>query len=355
MFINKILLITKVLFLLTFLQISFAGSPQAPKVTREALITINAVGDIMMGTTYPENYLPPHDGRSLFNNVRDTLRDAYITFGNLEGPLIDEGKPVKHKHVKHSFTFRTPTRYKEYLKDAGFDVMSLANNHALDFGEQGRESTIETLDSVGIKHSGKVGDIAIFEIDEKSVALIAFCPYPRSYNLLRIQRAKKYVRELSRKYDIVIVSFHGGAEGAKALHTKDRFEYMGSEKRGNVVRFAHAMVDSGAALLLGHGPHVPRAMEVYKGKLIAYSLGNFCGYRRFITELPMGLGLILKVWISGENGDFVKGKIVPVRLSKKGIPFIDEKKQVIKLLRELTREDFANTGVKIDAEGNLQK
>ena len=145
-------------------------------------ITVAAVGDIMMGTDYPSPKLPGRDGKLLFEESKDFLRQADIVFGNLEGPLCDGGSPAKKAKDKESYVFRTPARFVKNLVEAGFNVVSLANNHAEDFGSQGMSSTKKVLDAARIKYSSKAGEVAEFEINGVKISLVAFSfgPPPRS-------------------------------------------------------------------------------------------------------------------------------------------------------------------------------
>lgn len=132
----------------------------------------------------------------------------------------------------------------------------------------------KVLTENGIHYSGPAGRVAYMKVDSRKIAIIAFAPYPQFFNLQDIPAARKTIRKLDEENDIVIVSKHIGSEGAGALRTRDVMEYLYDEPRGNPVAFAHAAVDAGADLIIGHGPHVPRAIELYNGRLIAYSLGN---------------------------------------------------------------------------------
>src|SRR6185295_5932700 len=234
-------------------------------------LTVTAVGDMMLGTDYPENILPDDDGVAFLAGVTPLLNTADVTFGNLEGVLLDGGEPVKQcKDARICFLFRSPTRYARYLADAGFDVMSLANNHARDFGEEGRSSSMAALDAVGIHHSGREGTTASWIANGRRVALVAFAPNVGSNLLNEPDIARAMVAELAATHDVVIVSFHGGAEGNGAEVLPFAREIFVGEDRGDVVQFARAMVDAGADLVLGSGPHVVRAMELYHDRLIAY-------------------------------------------------------------------------------------
>ncbi len=334
--------------------------------TREAALaadslTVVAVGDIMMGTAWPEEILPPNDGAGIFDNVQESLRGGDIVFGNLEGPLADSGEGVKCGKKKRPkgakslcFEFRTPTRYVGHLASAGFNAMNIANNHSLDFGVEGIGSTLETLRGAGIQTVG--GDcVATFDIRGKSVAVAGFscsAPSPYSHSLQDIDAAMVLVSELKYEHDLVIVSFHGGAEGKEALRIPGGDEIFAGENRGNVVEFARAVIDAGADLVLGHGPHVPRAMESYNGKMIVYSLGNFLTYGRFNLQGASGTSFVLRVRLDPETGDLVGGAIEPVVLLDRGIPFADPRRKSVALVRELTAER-REPGLDISEEGVL--
>jgi poly-gamma-glutamate capsule biosynthesis protein CapA/YwtB (metallophosphatase superfamily) len=309
----------------------------------------------MPGTDYPENILPDDDGLSFFDAVTPVLSAADVTFGNFEGVLLDGGEPVKQCQDKRiCFLFRTPTRYATYLKLAGFDVMSLANNHARDFGEQGRSSSMAALDAAGIHHSGREGTVASFEARGLRVAMVAFAPNVGSNSLNDPQIGLPLVTELASRHDIVIVSFHGGAEGQGAEKMPFAREIYAGEDRGNVVEFARSMIDAGADIVLGHGPHVVRPMELYKDRLIAYSLGNFATYYGISVEGIRGLAPILIASLDGE-GRFVSGRIEPtIQIRPRG-PAPDPERKVIALLRELTAAAFPEGALQIAEDGTLSR
>ncbi len=321
--------------------------------TEFSIISISAVGDIMMGSDFPEPILPPDDGKELFKEVKSQLNNSDITIGNLEGTLCDNGKPTKNIDKGCFFAFRTPTNYVSNLVDAGFDVLNLANNHINDFGHRGIVSTRKTLKNAGLKYTGLLGDIAYLTVKNKSIAIIGFSPFKGSYNMLDIKSAESLVARLKRERDIVIVTFHGGAEGKRALHTKDTFEFFLGEPRGNVVRFARSVIDAGADLVLGHGPHVPRAIEIYRERLIAYSLGNFCTYGRFNLKGECGISLILQVNLD-TTGKFIDGRIVPVVLKPPGISVPDSLNRSIELIKKLCKEDFPLSAPYIDEKGFIR-
>jgi poly-gamma-glutamate capsule biosynthesis protein CapA/YwtB (metallophosphatase superfamily) len=316
-------------------------------------IKIKAVGDIMLGTSYPDGLLPPNDGANELAEVAPILRDADLTFGNLEGPLLDGGSSTKCTDpTKRCFSFRVPTKYGKYLKDAGFDVMNLANNHALDFGVEGRNSSKATLESLGIAHTGEVGDVAHLTIKGKKIAIIGFATYPAMNNLLNLEVSKAAVTKLVKENDLVIVSFHGGGEGASYTHVAHGDEIFLGEDRGDLRRFTHAMIDCGAAMILGHGPHVFRAMEVYRDRLIVYSMGNFATYGPFVLSGPSGIAGIVEVRLS-LDGKFLGGKIYPTKQIKPGGPHLDPNGEIIPALRQLSSDDFGPNGIDVSDDGTL--
>jgi poly-gamma-glutamate capsule biosynthesis protein CapA/YwtB (metallophosphatase superfamily) len=310
-------------------------------------IRVAAVGDIMMGTTFPEPILPPEDGATLFRSVAPLLAGNDIVFGNLEGPLTDVERspkcPTPRRGGRPCFAFRTPPRYAARLVEAGFTVVNVANNHALDFGMEGLDNTLEVLDAAGIEPVG--GErVAVFHTSGGSVAVAGFSYSLRTryvHPLLDIEAAREIVAELKSEYDLVVVSFHGGAEGARAMRVADTEEEFMGENRGNVVAFARAVVDAGADLVLGHGPHVPRAIEVYRGKLIAYSLGNFAVYSMFNIKGPSGLGYALQAELDPETGDVLRFRTPSVTLRHPGIPHPDPSGKAEALLRTLSEEFLA--------------
>lgn len=319
-------------------------------------LSVTAVGDIMMGTDYPEPLLPPDDGARIFQGVIDQLHGGDITMGNLEGPLTVGGEGVKcRKESPRCFEFRTPPHYALRLRDAGFSAVHVANNHISDFGPQGVGDTVRALAYSGVQAVGG-REVASFRVEGKRVSVAGFSYLPRSgysYPVGDIPGAQEVIRSLKEESDIVIASFHAGAEGGEAQripHAEE--EYLG-EKRGNVVRFARALIDAGADMVVGHGPHVLRAMEIYKGKLIAYSLGNFLVYERFNISGPSGVSAILKVRLSLDSGDFVGGLIIPVIIGGRGIPEVDPEGKAIGLVRRLTEEDLDAPGLRISDSGIL--
>ncbi len=330
-------------------------SPPTPD--RPDSITIIGVGDMMLGTNYPSvRYLPPNDGRDLLKPMWGVLRQADITFGNLEGVLLDKAGQVKScKDPSKCYAFRMPERYVNHLVEAGFDMVSVANNHMGDFGETGRINTLKVLEKASIHHAGLLSrPTAIVEQNGITYGLCAFSPNTGTCDIRKIQEAGDIVAELDRQCDIVIVSFHGGAEGSSHQRVPRRTETFYGENRGNVYEFAHRMIDAGADIIFGHGPHVTRAIDLYKDRFITYSLGNFCTYARFSLKGPNGIAPVIKLW-TDKQGAFLKGEIIPVFQEDEGGPQPDSLKRAIHLIRDLTAKDFPELDINITENGLILK
>lgn len=330
--------------------------PEPPRAG--APISLAAVGDIMLGSTFPDEtggLLPPEDGALLLREVTPILEQADVAFGNLEGPLVDGGTSEKCARSKpgRCYAFRVPTRYARHLAGAGLDVLSLANNHVGDFGDEGRSSTRAALDALGIGYAGAPGEVARLDVRGVRLALVAFSTSPGTNDLRDLAEAARIVEAAGRDADLVVVSFHGGAEGADRQRVPPGKEEFLGEDRGDLRAFARAVVDAGADLVLGHGPHVVRGMEVYRGRLVAYSLGNFATYGGFNLSGPNGLSLVLEVRLA-RDGAFLGGRIHPARQERPGGPRLDPQGAVIPVVRRLSEDDFGASAVRVGDDGALE-
>jgi hypothetical protein len=319
-------------------------------------VTITAVGDVMLGTSYPSpRYLPPgNNPRLLLGDLIDSLKASDITFGNLEGSLSNDGKAFKKcRDTSICYLFRMPEKYIGTLADAGFNILSLANNHFGDFGWSATKRTRELLDSAGIKYAGPVENpYAIFNKDSVTYGFCAFSPVAGSTDMMDLEKSRSIISFLAKNCDVVIVSFHGGAEGADFQRVSRKDEIFYGEERGNVYEFAHKMIDAGADVVLGHGPHVTRAIEIYKNRFIIYSLGNFCTYGRFNLSGPTGFGPIIRIKIE-KSGKFLSGRIIPVYQGEDGVVRIDDQGRAIRKIKELTKMDFPEDSINISDDGRI--
>ncbi len=330
------------------------GAPAAARGDGATALRLRAVGDVMLGTVDPPDKLAPDDGAHLLDAVRDWLRDADLTFANLEGPLCDSGSSSKcrGKPAGRCYAFRSPTHYAAYLADAGLDLASTANNHAGDFGEECRRETERTLDGIRVAWSGPRGTVGTATARGLKVGLVAFHTSAATNDVNDLLAARALVKQVKADHDLVVVSFHGGAEGPRYTHVVKGPERFYSENRGDLPAFAHAVIDAGADLVLGHGPHVLRGLEVYRGHLIVYSMGNFATYGRFELSGVQHVAAVVEVELA-RDGRFVRGRLLPTVQEGKGVPRPDEKGEAIRLLQKLSREDFGLAAPVIGDDGSL--
>lgn len=316
-------------------------------------ITVKAVGDMVPAVDFPYPRIPPNGGRQLFDGVRPALDHADLVLGNFESTLTTHPHPAKDVRRPNVFAFRTPPAFGEILRLAGFDVLSVANNHSMDFGLTGFQDTIRHIEAAGMKAIGRKDQILYLERKGVTIALIGFSYFDFHNSVHHLEAAKQLVRKANEKATIVIISVHMGAEGTSAMHVRNQQEIFFGEARGNPVLFSRTMIDAGADLILGHGPHVPRAIERYGNKLIAYSLGNFVGYGGLSSAAETGYSLILEVQMD-RLGNFITGQIIPVHIDGEGIPKLDRQFRTVKLVDRLNRSDFPKTPLTITPQGLLQ-
>ena len=316
-------------------------------------LTVAMTGDIMMGTLFPTPVLPPEDGKKLFVDVKDILLNADVTAGNLEGTLCDDGTTKKNPS-KYCYAFETPLRFAPRLKEVGFDFLTMANNHSMDFGLKGLESTEKTLDAMGIAYAGVRGRRKGAVVTRNGVRY-GFCAFGHNGYTIRhqeLETAKAIIDSIRNKCDKLIVTFHGGAEGKDKSNLPQGREYFLGEDRGELRSFTHFCIDNGADIVFGHGPHVVRCVELYKGRLIAYSLGNFCTpYGVNITGIS-GYAPVLEAKIS-KDGRFLKGKIHSFIQQRGKRPRKDNANMVAKQMRKLTNADIKNNKLKIADDGTI--
>lgn len=306
----------------------------------------------MMGSDFPSPRLPGNGGKRLLAKAAPLFRDADIAMANLEGPLLDDGVPAKVAVKGRSYLFRTPSSYAANLKEAGISMVSLANNHAMDFGRPGLASTKRALQEAGVAYSSKSGEIAEFTVRGVRVGVLSlsFGPPPRS--IVFPAQALQEVAAASQHYDILILSLHAGAEGRSALHVVPGMETYLNEPRGDLIRFAHDAIDRGAALVVSHGPHVPRALELYRGRLIAYSLGNFATYGGVSVQGESGFAPLLSVELA-PDGAFLKGELHSFWQKPYSGPRPDPKRRAQHLMQALSAADFPGSKLVFAPSGEL--
>ena len=330
-----------------------SGSTTQPPATSTpphgtGTFTIAAVGDTMLGRA---GYLPP-DPATYFDGVRDELHGD-VVFGNLEGTLANEtvGKCGAHP-AADCFEFRVPPLYAHDLRQGGFTMLSQGNNHSFDYGQAGLDSTVSALDHAGISHTGQTHEITYVRSGNLKIAFIGFGPYPNNAPLNDYPAARALIHQAAEHADIVVTSMHAGAEGVAAEHLTGKDEIYLGENRGNPEAFAHMAIDAGSDLVLGSGPHVLRAMQIYHHRLIAYSLGNFAGYHNFGLDGDLSVSAILHAKLAAD-GRFLNGRIASVRLVGAGQPELDPTGAGASLIGRLSQEDLGGAGARISPTGAI--
>ncbi len=315
-----------------------------------ANLTLEWVGDIAMST---QRGLPPGGVRRALAPVASTLRSADLMTGNLEGTLSTSG-PSKCGGIGGGscFAFQAPPGTALGLASLGFDVVNQANNHSTDYGATGRAQTLAALRRARVAETGLPGQITYRRVHGIRVAFLGFAPYGFDSNLLDRSAAQRMVTRAHRHASLVVVFIHAGAEGADRTHTPYGSEFYLGENRGDPRAFAHAMVRAGAALVLGSGPHVIRGVELYRGRLIAYSLGNFVGYHTLGTGGILDLSGILRVTLTA-SGRVLSGRWISVRLVG-GLPRPDHADTAARLVARLSRVDFPASGLRFGPAGTLR-
>lgn len=321
---------------------SAGATPTSESITA-APFSLVWVGDMMIGSTTSEPRLPS-DPKASFAGVRDLL-DADVVTGNLEGPITDTGPKTKCQGRSDCFMFSQPPEYADIYRDAGFDVVNLANNHSNDRGEPGRQSTLTSLDAAGIAYTGLPGQVAEENVNGTRVAFLGFSHYTATNSITDLAEVSRQITEAGSRNDVVVVLFHGGLEGDKAT----RISHTG-DPGADFIKFAHTAVDAGADAVLGSGPHVLRAMEVYNGRLIAYSLGNFATYGWFSLTPTTSISAVLEVEL-GPDGAFVGGQLSPTKLTGRGTA--TKGGDAIARVKRLSASDFPDTGVTVSDDGRL--
>ncbi len=318
-------------------------------LTKADTITINAVGDVMFGTNFPNtSKMPPNQGKDLLAPFASYLKGADVCFANAEGVFLNSGGTPKGSGGQ-VYCFRQPTYMASYFKQYGINLLSVANNHVADFGDVGLQSTDATLRSLPIAFAGStLQPTTTLTIRGIVYGMAAFAPHKGSINMNDIPNAIRTVKELKKTCHIVMVSFHGGAEGVTRQRVPKQTEIFYGQNRGNVHDFAHKMIDAGADVVIGHGPHVLRAVELYNNKFIAYSLGNFCTYGMFSLGGVSGNAPLLQLKIN-EQGNFVQAKIISGKQYGEGGPVLDEdNKEAFNCIKSLSQADFPNGNLIFD-------
>ncbi len=251
----------------------------------------------------------------LFDGISEIMAGADLTFLNLETPLSTRGRPQTDK----KYVFRTDPAAASAMATAGIDVVSLANNHIMDYGPEALSDTIRHLDAAGIVWTGAGSNLAEaarpagLDVGSTKISFLAFSnTFPRSYWARKNRPGThfgsgKAVSKASRAASgsgPLIVSFHWGAE-------------LTGEPKEYQVRLAHQAVDAGADIVVGHHPHIPQPIEIYRGKAILYSLGNF-SFGSYSKNTRVGLAAKAHL---GSDGTLTALEVFPVKVDNAIVAF----------------------------------
>jgi poly-gamma-glutamate capsule biosynthesis protein CapA/YwtB (metallophosphatase superfamily) len=305
--------------------------------------TIVAVGDVVLGRGVGNRL--DQQGRSFeypFEKVRDLLIQGDIVFFNLETPITDSTHSL-YAYPNGKYILKTPTKFIESIKYAGFNMANLANNHMMDFYERGLDDTMALLDEAGIVYSGAGRNLeearkpAMMEVKGLKTAMLGYTdmaelvfagePYfefvARENKHGVAPRKMEYILEdvgkIRDSVDLVIVSLHWGVEETFTI-TKE------------MVEFAHTLIDSGVDIILGHHPHQFQGMEIYNGKPIIYSMGNFIMDQND-PENQEGFILIFQY----RDTEFINLKAIPVRTEEKTQVVLQEGEGALNILQREKR------------------
>jgi poly-gamma-glutamate capsule biosynthesis protein CapA/YwtB (metallophosphatase superfamily) len=331
-----------------------AAAPRHPRVpakdvtTAPALpaVTITGVGDMNFGIN---GAYPPGGATELVAGVAGDLHSD-LTVGNLETALGSSGTTKCGMRSTDCFAYQAPASEALGMARSGFSAVNVANNHTDDAGPAGIAETDTALTRARLLWAGRPGQITYLVRNGVRIALLGFAPYGYDSNLLNIPAAVAQVRKAAAHAQLVIVFIHAGAEGPTAQHVRPGMETYLGELRGNPIAFAHAVINAGADLVLGSGPHVLRGMQWYHGKLIAYSLGNFAGYYTLNLNGVTADSAILHITLRAD-GTFAGGSVTPIRLAGAGLPQPDPARAGIQLINSLSREDLGASGVHVNPGG----
>ncbi len=297
-------------------------------------ITICAVGDILLDRGV-EKKIKKYGFKFLFNDVREELLSADITFANLENPASFLGKAYYGK--PKNITFRADPSSLFCLEYADFDIVSLANNHAYDYRAEALTETMDLLDLLGIKYTGAGRNIkeartpVIFKIKGYTIAFLGYTESiwstieadNENSGIVHLKE-DTVIDDINKTYrdynpDYIILSIHWGIEHKNVPRKSD-------------IELAYNFIDAGADIILGHHPHVIQSIEIYKGGVIVYSLGNFAFD---MSSKETYRSMIFNVTLS--EGKIIDTHITPVKIiEKKYNPTIAKGKDAQRIFNEIS-------------------
>lgn len=341
-----------------------AQSSPAP-ADSAAGVRICAGGDVTLGTNLDTAWVATARARlgrrvqalprpdSLLEPLRPLLADADVVLWNVEG-AIGDGPVNRRKCAPGStacYAFRMPAATAMALRSVAAEsavvVGNVANNHARDDGDVGRGNTVRLLDAAGVLATG-VDTLATEVVTARgdTLGILGFAQWagPDPRNLPAVRR---HVRRAAERYPRLVVTMHMGAEGRRRQNTVDAPETAFGEDRGNVVAFARAALESGAGLVIGHGPHVMRAAQWRDSALVFYSLGNLATYGPFTLSEPLNRGGLACAVLNAEGG-IASAELRSTVQRPPGVVGVDDTHRAAVLVDSLGQVDFPGTAARLD-------
>lgn len=361
-------------------QTSHAGARArraAPVATRPRALSapfrLCAGGDVMLGTnldsawarfaaeTLRTRYGLEPDPDSLLAPLKPLVQDADVVLLNVEGAIGEGPAPRKcSADAKWCFAFRQPkatARALRRLVDSSVAIVgNVANNHSRDAGDDGRDMTVAYLNAAGVHVTGNdTLATAVPLADGDTIGVLGFHTDSTSPDARDLAAVRRHVARASRRFSVVIVTMHLGAEGRSAQRTRDANErFLKTIDRGNPVRFADAAFRGGATLVVGHGPHVLRAVEWRGDRLVFYSLGNLLTYGPFKLREPTNRGVVACASIDAAR-HVASAELRPTVQLWPGVLRADTTQRALWLIDSLGALDFPRSGARVDSLGMLEK
>ena len=328
-----------------------ATGPKRVPASSKATVTFTWGGDTVLGSSYA---LPPNEARPMLAHVAPIFRAADVGWLNLEEALASgTSSKCAGSTPGTCYAFGGPPAYARALPASGVRIVNLANNHADDYGAAGQASTLAALRAAHVAWDGKPGAITYLHANGLRVAFLGFAPYKWAARLENIPAAVKLVRHAAAAADLVVVAIHAGAEGSTAVHVPQGNETFLGENRGSSRAFAHAVIDAGADLVVGSGPHVIRGVQWHHGRLIAYSLGNLAGWRTFAMGGVLSESALITVTLQAD-GSVARAHWTALTLESPGTPVVDPQGASLSHVARLSHEDFGASGARFAPGGAIR-
>ena len=296
---------------------------------------ITGVGDMVFSEDDALNTRSLQEMMSHLTGADLGLSQPAFLFGNLEGPITALTETSKPRIPGVSYVFRFPVATARLLKSSGFQAVTLANNHSLDYGGAGLTDTLNHLAQQGIVGSGHLrGKFELFTLEAIKIGLVSVGFYSMQNDIKELDAMAELIASAKRVADVVIVAMHAGAEGEAHIELPEGPETFLGEARGDSRAFAQVAIAAGADAIVGYGPHVLRAAECIAGRPVFYSIGNFLGIGGLSTQGLTGIAAIAQLAFDA-NKKLIGSRLVPLRFDSNKFPQLDPAGRAIALVRHL--------------------